>query len=156
MKKKMATLNELLTEPGVTDPTNEYIHDDVQFIIDKDLRTVAVPDRGIVAGVLGDKDVNRINFQMDRYYNGFDMSTFTIRVNYLNGNGIPKYYEVDDLTVEGDTMYFTWLVGSEVTVAVGDVPFVVHMFKTENDTIKQSFYTTINNTRYLKILDTIL
>ena len=152
----MATLNELLTEPGVTDPTNDYIHDDVQFIIDKDLRTVAVPDRGIVAGVLGDKDVNRINFQMDRYYNGFDMSTFAIRVNYLNANGIPKYYDVTDLTVEGDTMYFTWLVGSEVTVAVGDVPFVVHMFKTENDVIKQSFYTTINNTRYLKILDTIL
>ena len=152
----MATLNELLSEPGITDPANDYIHDDVQFIIDKDLRTVAVPDRGIVAGVVGDKDVNRINFQMDRYYNGFDMSTFTIRVNYINGNGIPQYYEVTDLTIEGDTIYFTWLVGSEATVAVGDIPFVVHMFKTENDVMKQSFYTSINNTRYLKILDTIL
>ena len=152
----MATLNELLSESVVTDIPNSYIHDDIQFIIDKDLRTIAVPDRGIVAGVRGDKDVNRINFQMERYYNGFDMSTFTIRVNYIDGNGIPKYYDVSDLTIEGDMLYFTWLVGSEATVAVGDIPFVVHMFKTENDVMTQSFYTSINNTRYLKILDTIL
>ena len=152
----MATLNELLSESVVTDVPNDYSHDDMQFIIDEELRTIAVRDRGIVACVRGDKDVNRINFQMERYYNGFDMSTFTIRVNYIDGNDIPKYYNVADLTIEGDMLYFTWLVGSEATVAVGDIPFVVHMFKTENDVMTQSFYTSINNTRYLKILDTIL
>lgn len=152
----MATLNELLAEPGITDPTTDYLHDDIQFIIDNDLRSIAVPERGIVAGVRGDKNVNRINFQMVRYYNGFDMSTFNIRVNYLTPEGIPNYYEVTDATVEGDMLYFTWLVDSDATEVVGDISFVVHLFKIENETVTQSYYTSINNTKQLKILDTIL
>lgn len=152
----MATLNELLAEPGITDQTTDYLHDDIQFIIDNDLRSIAVPDRGIVAGVRGDKNVNRINFQMVRYYNGFDMSTFNIRVNYLTPEGVPNYYEVTDATVEGDMLYFTWLVDSDATEVVGDISFVVHLFKIENETVTQSYYTSINNTKQLKILDTIL
>lgn len=152
----MATLNELLAEPVITNPVNDYLHDDIQFIIDNDLRAIAVPDRGIVAGVRGDKNVNRINFQMVRYYNGFDMSTFNVRVNYIAADGIPNYYEVTDSTVEGDMIYFTWLIDSDVTEVVGDISFVVHLFKLENEKVTQSYYTSINNTKQLKILDTIL
>lgn len=152
----MATLNELLAEPGITDPTTDYLHDDIQFIIDNDLRSIAVPERGIVAGVRGDKNVNRINFQMVRYYNGFDMSTFNIRVNYITPEGVPNYYEVTDSIAEGDMLYFTWLVDSDVTEVVGDISFVVHLFKIENEKVTQSYYTSINNTKQLKILDTIL
>lgn len=152
----MATLNELLAEPVITNPVNDYLHDDIQFIIDNDLRAIAVPDRGIVAGVRGDKNVNRINFQMVRYYNGFDMSTFNVRVNYIAADGISNYYEVTDSTVEGDMIYFTWLIDSDVTEVVGDISFVVHLFKLENEKVTQSYYTSINNTKQLKILDTIL
>ena len=32
------------------------------FVIDEDLRVIAVPERGVVLGVEGDKDANRIRF----------------------------------------------------------------------------------------------
>ena len=34
------------------------------YIIDEDLRVIAIPERGVVLGVEGDKDVTRIRFRM--------------------------------------------------------------------------------------------
>lgn len=72
----MASLEEIIAQISEED----YLHDPIQFIIDSDLRIVSIPGRGVVAGVVGDKNINRINFQMNRYYNGFDMSKFTTRI----------------------------------------------------------------------------
>ena len=91
----METLDEDISQMSEED----YFSDQIQFIIDSNLRIVSVPDRGVVAGVVGDKNVNRINFQMPRYYNGFDMSKFKTRINYVNANGNPNYYTVTDLTI---------------------------------------------------------
>lgn len=99
----MATLDEVVTEILGDD----YIHDSIQFVIDSDLRVISIPGKGVVAGVVGDKNVNRINFQISRYYNGFDMSKFTTRVNYVNARGNFNYYSVTDLTIEDDLIYFT-------------------------------------------------
>lgn len=105
----MATLDEVIAQISEED----YLHDPIQFIIDSDLRIVSIPGRGVVAGVVGDKNINRINFQMNRYYNGFDMSKFTTRINYINSKKILNYYSVTDMTIEDDLIYFTWLVESD-------------------------------------------
>lgn len=147
----MASLDELLQQTSASESTQDYLHDPIQFIIDSDLRLVAISDRGVVAGVVGDKKVNRINFQMPRYYNGFDMSTFATRVNYINAAGQMNFYSVSDLTIENDSLYFTWLLDSDVTAYVGNVSFVVNMRKTDGDVVTQSFYTTI--TDKLKVLE---
>ena len=149
----MASLEEVLNASSASDPINDYIHDPVQFIIDEDLRVISVDERGVVAGVVGDKNVNRINFHMPRYYNGFDMSTFQTRINYINPAGQANFYSVGDMTIDGDLIYFTWLLESDVTAYVGNVSFVVKMTKTENDTVTQCLYTTINNT--MRVLDGI-
>ena len=130
---------------SASDPVNDYIHDPVQFIIDSDLRVISVDERGVIAGVVGDKNVNRINFHMPRYYNGFDMSTFETRINYINPAGQSNFYHVGDMTIDGDLIYFTWLLESDVTAYVGNVLFVVRMVKTENDVITQCLYTAIND-----------
>ncbi len=133
----MATLEELLKENDT-----DYIHDDISFFIDSDLRIVTIPEEGVVAGVVGDKNINRINFQMVRYYNGFDMSTFITRVNYVNANGNPNYYNVDDVTVEDDYVLFTWLIERDAVAYIGDLKFAVRMFKAdENGTITNDFNT---------------
>lgn len=134
----MATLDEVILQAS----NQEYLHDDIQFIIDNDLRIVSIPDRGVVAGVTGDKNVNRINFQMPRYYNGFDMSEFTTKVNYVNANGNMNYYAVTDLTVENDTILFTWLIDSDAVAYSGVVVFAVNMIKMTGSEISQSFNTS--------------
>ena len=37
------------------------------FVIDEDLRIIAIPERGVVLGVEGDKDANRIRFRTVSY-----------------------------------------------------------------------------------------
>ena len=69
----MPTVDELLDDATGIEPA--YLNDDIQYIIDENLRTVTIPGNGVVLGVKGDKDTNRVNFQMMRYYNGFDLSS---------------------------------------------------------------------------------
>lgn len=133
---------------------DDYIHDPIQFVIDSDLRVISIPGKGVVAGVVGDKNVNRINFQISRYYNGFDMSKFTTRVNYVNARGNFNYYSVTDLTIEDDLIYFTWLVDSDVVAYAGIVMFAVNMFIADsNGKIIQSFNTS--NKGILNVLEGI-
>lgn len=146
----MATLDEVISQMSEED----YFSDPIQFIIDNNLRIVSVPDRGVVAGVVGDKNVNRINFQMPRYYNGFDMSKFKTRINYVNAKGNPNYYTVTDLTVKDDLLIFSWLVDTDVVAYVGTVAFSVNMVLTGDDgVIKQAFNTS--NVEKLKALEGI-
>lgn len=134
-------------------PDLDYLHDRIQFNIDENLRLIAVPSIGNVIGVVGDHNVNRVNFKMPRYYNGFDMSTFKVRVNYENVIGETNYYTVNDLTIEDDYMLFSWLVANHACVSEGTVTFSVRMFKKDNDTIIQEFNTTIASGRILPTID---
>lgn len=146
----MATLDEVIAQTSEED----YLHDPIQFIIDSDLRIVSIPDNGVVAGVVGDKNVNRINFQMNRYYNGFDMSKFITRINYVNAGGALNYYSVTDLTIEDELIYFTWLVDSDVVAYSGTVMFAVNMMITDSDgKIVQAFNTSDKG--QLRVLDGI-
>lgn len=146
----MATLDEVISQMSEED----YFSDPIQFIIDSDLRIVSVPDRGVVAGVVGDKNVNRINFQMPRYYNGFDMSKFKTRINYINANGNPNYYTVTDSIVKDDVVIFSWLIDTDVVAYAGKIAFSVNMVLTGDDgVIKHAFNTS--NVEKLKALEGI-
>lgn len=121
----------------------DYLHDEIQFDIDENLRIITIPPKGVVIGVCGDDNTNRVNFRMPRYYNGFDMSLFTVVVNYMNEEERKNYYEVTDLTVEDDYILFTWLVSSDATYVIGEILFSVKMIRIEGNRIKQSFNTSI-------------
>ena len=99
--------------------------------VDKNLRTLTVPNNGAVFGVVGDMSVNRICFSVPRYYSCFDMSEFTPRINYANPNGDANYYEADDLKSIEDTVKFTWLLSPDVTAYMGDVKFSLQLYKTD-------------------------
>ena len=134
--------------------SKDYIHDDVHFVIDSNLRIISIPSTGVIAGVVGDKNVNRATFQMNRYYHGFDMSVFTARVNYINANNMMNFYTVTDMTIEDDYIYFSWLIDSDAVAYAGDITFAVNMLITKGDgNITQSFNTS--NTGTLKVLDGI-
>ena len=135
----MATLYELLDDL----PQTHTLNDPVTFEIDEDLRTIHTPPRGNIIGVQGDNNVNHINFKMPRYYNGIDLSTFTIKINYKNALDTINSYFIDNLIFGTDTMTFSWLVSKEVTILTGTVRFVVKLFNTINDEINKFFSTAI-------------
>lgn len=121
------------------------------FVIDEDLRVIAVPERGVVLGVEGDKDVNRVRFRMNRHYRGTDLSGFNIRINYRSAEDEINYFTVTEKTVTDDAIYFVWLVGADAVAAKGTVYFVARFFTAEEDgTITQEFNTTLGNARTLE------
>lgn len=147
----MSSVDELLQAMS----ESNYLLDEVQFVIDENLRTIQIPPNGVVLGVRGDKDVNRINFQMSRYYNGFDMSEFLVRIEFHNATDQKGFYNVNDSTVDGDLIRFTWLVGQDACSETGTVQFQVYMFKFDenNEAVEQAFRSTINTARVLDKLD---
>lgn len=145
----------------------DYLQDEIQFRIDNDLRTIAIPADGVVLGVVGDKNVNHVNFQMPAWYNGFDMSKFRARINFIDASGNANYYTVTDMTVmtpegvevtgspgENDLIYFTWLVDSYATGYVGQVRFNVRLTKFDTNTtpatLLQAFNTQVNTCQVLE------
>nr|DAN17498.1 MAG TPA: apolipoprotein [Caudoviricetes sp.] len=113
----------------------------VTLTVDNNLRTITVPQEGIVFGVVGDVSVNRVCVSLPRYFGGFDMSEFIPRVNYVNPNGDANYYEADDMVKFEDTAKFTWLMSSDVTSYMGDVKFSFKLYKKEGENIIKAFNT---------------
>ena len=87
----MASIDELLESAN-----QAGCDDELSFIIDEHLRIITVPERGVVLGVEGDKDVNRVRFRMNRFYHGSDLSEFCIRINYQNADGDINYFTVTE------------------------------------------------------------
>lgn len=141
-------VDEVLAKMDTLDASEE----EIQYIIDENLRVISIPPLGVVLGVEGDKDVNSAKFKMVRYYKGIDLSKFEIRINFANANGDLSYYTVKNPTVTDDTLTFEWLVGYLVTKYKGTVRFVVRMITTDASTgeVQQAFDTTVGEARSLE------
>ena len=127
--------------------------EEFQFRIDEHLRTIAIPEKGVVAGVEGDLNVNIARFTMARYYHGRDLSKLNIRINYRNANGQVNYYTVSDATISGDSIVFSWEYAADVTQYKGNVQFVVYLFSATSAVLKQKFFTTLGTLEVLEGLE---
>lgn len=144
----MATVDELLAAE-----TTES-DDELSFLIDEHLRIITVPERGVVLGVEGDKDVNRVRFRMNRYYHGSDLSSFQIRINYQNADGEVNYFTVSEKTVDTDTFSFVWVVAADAVMTKGTVLFVVNCFTTDSsDVVQKAYHTTLGAASVLEGLE---
>lgn len=144
----MATVDELLAAE-----TTES-DDELSFLIDEHLRIITVPERGVVLGVEGDKDVNRVRFRMNRYYHGSDLSSFQIRINYQNADGEVNYFTVSEKTVDTGTFSFVWVVAADAVMTKGTVLFVVNCFTTDSsDVVQKAYHTTLGEASVLEGLE---
>ena len=144
----MATVDELLAAE-----TTES-DDELSLLIDEHLRIITVPERGVVLGVEGDKDVNRVRFRMNRYYHGSDLSSFQIRINYQNADGEVNYFTVSEKTVDTDTFSFVWVVAADAVMTKGTVLFVVNCFTTDSsDVVQKAYHTTLGAASVLEGLE---
>lgn len=140
----MATADELFAANG-----EDYI------VIDSYLRTMTFPASVKNIGVENDKDVHKLNFMMPRYFSEYDLSTFNIRINYLNAQGDGDMYVVTDPTVEDDAIYFSWLVGRHACLYKGAVTFIVCLKLADGEgDVAQEFNTTLASLQVLPGLET--
>lgn len=148
----MATADEILA--GAVEVASEGATQDKVLRIDNELRTISIPSVVKLLGVESDDDVNRIEFEMPRHYGEFDLSTFSVRVNYMNANGDGDIYKVVDLVADKEKMTFSWLVGRTAFMYKGEVQFVVCLKKIAEDfVVEQEFNTTVASLPVLQGLE---
>ncbi len=119
--------------------------DNSTFVIDKNLRTIAIPS-SFVLGVYHDMDTQIVPFEMPRYFNGIDLSEFTIRVNFLNSHGDGDIYLVHDQDIGEDTINFDWVVSRAAYLYAGNVNFVVCLKQVDSNSIVTREYNTTIST----------
>lgn len=131
----MPTAAELLNGVNEVDKT---------LVVDNSFRTIKIPSSVPNLGVEYDDDVLRLDFKMPRYVSGTDLSTFPIRINYINAKGESDVYTVRDFTVSDQYITFSWLVGPTATRYAGDTKFNICLKKIDSEGyIEQEFNTTV-------------
>lgn len=102
---------------------------DDTLVIDNNLRTITIPSSVTLLGVESDDNVNTLKFKMPKTYNGIDLSTFEVHINFRNANGDLGLYIVQDATVDGDNIKFSWVVGRQACAYNGTTRFIVCLCK---------------------------
>lgn len=116
--------------------------DDKTLVIDHYTRSIIIPSGIKSLGVENDDDVLRLNFRMPRYLGTVDLYEFNIYINYINAQGKDDVYDVDDATIVGDDITFSWRVGPTATAYIGTTSFNVRMIITDSDSVIQQEYNT--------------
>lgn len=120
------------------------------LVIDNDLRTIYVPQSEYVFGVYNDKDVLAVPFQMPRYYDGLDLSEFSIRINFLSASGVLAYEDAIDVEVGDDVITFKWLLGAAVFTSSGTLTFSVCLRQINENSLIVKEYNTTKATAVIK------
>lgn len=114
----MATTEELLAQLEAEDQSETPV-----CIIDPETRTITVPPEYQLLGVENDKRVERLYFQCPKIVgDNQDLSQdYILFINYVNANGDPDAYKIEDMQVDGDNITFSWLLEEKVTLYQGNI-----------------------------------
>ena len=66
-----------------------------------------------------------IPFEMNRYYDGIDLSTMLIQVHYINKSKEEDFDNVVNCEYSDDKIRFAWLIDRGVTYLAGDITFEI-------------------------------
>lgn len=135
----MSQAEELLNSLDATN-TSEESH----IVIGKD-RFITVPDALKRLAVQYDHDIETVTFDCPRYWDEHDMSTMAIYVNYICADNEPGRYQVKNVTVDSadsTIMHFDWTISKNVTMASGQIAFLVCVKNTDSDGVEKNHWNS--------------
>lgn len=116
-------------------------------------RTITVPDELKRIAVQYDHNIETVTFDCPRYWDGHDMSTMTIYINYLCPNMSTGSYWAQNVTIDPDDesiMHFDWTISRNVTEKEGKLKFLVCVAKTDvNGNVSQHWHSELNTDMYI-------
>ena len=125
----MSTVDEVLAAAEVVDAV---------CVIDGETRTISVPTEYKELGVESDEKVTRVKFQCPKIVgDNIDLTEYNLYINYRNAGNKLNSYLVEDVTITGDTINFSWLLSRHVTESPGTISYIV--------CAKKSDYTGVIN-----------
>lgn len=150
----MPTAEELLNQ--VTETSENEPGPTGYLTVDMESRRITIPPTITNIGTESDDEVKRLWFKMDRYYHDIDLSTFLVRINYLNAEGNGDVYTPEDVSVEDNALIFSWLIGRYAVSKVGNVKFAICCVDIkDHGVVDREFNTTIASLPVLEGLETV-
>ena len=131
----MSLAEQMLATMPLSEESSTLLADEEGHIVINESRQAIVPNELKTIAVTGDKDIETITFDCVRYWDGYDLSTFAIYLNYVlpdmtTGTYIPKSITTSD----GDKFYhFDWLIEKNITQKSGKISFAVTAVKTKQN-----------------------
>lgn len=122
----MATADDIFAEIETEEP---------HIIIDKS-RFITVPSELQRIAVQYDHDIETVTFDCPRYWDGHDLSTMIIYINYKLPNGARDSYHVNNVTIDStdtDIIHFDWTLSRNVTSISGKISFSVCAKNVDSD-----------------------
>ena len=130
MSKAEDLLNSLTEEEeGAVDTV---LSNEPHIVIGLD-RFITVPDQIKKIGVQYDHDIETITFDCPRFWDGNDLSTMKIYINYMREDGHVGMYLCDIVSIDGNIMHFNWTISGEVTQIKGNISFLVCIKRVDSD-----------------------
>ena len=116
-------------------------------------RVVTVPESLKRIGVQYDHNIETVTFDCPRYWDGHDMSTMVVYINYLTSNGDTGSFVAKNVTVDENDisiMHFDWTISKHVTSANGNIAFLVCIKNTNEDGLEINHWNSeLNRDLYI-------
>ena len=131
----MSTIDEVLAAAEVVDAV---------CVIDGETRIISVPTEYKELGVQSDEKVTRVKFQCPKIVgDNIDLTEYNIYINYRNADNKLNSYLVEDVTVTGDTINFSWLLSRHVTESPGTISYIVCAKKSDDTGVINEWNTKV-------------
>ena len=131
----MSTIDEVLAAAEVVDAV---------CVIDGETRIISVPAEYKELGVESDEKVTRVKFQCPKNVgDNIDLTEYNLYINYRNAGNKLNSYLVEDATVTGDTINFSWLLSRHVTESPGTINYIVCAKKSDDTGVINEWNTKV-------------
>ena len=131
----MSTIDEVLAAAEVVDAI---------CVIDGETRIISVPNEYKELGVESDEKVTRVKFQCPKIVgDNIDLTEYNLYINYRNAGNKLNSYLVEDVTITGDTINFSWLLSRHVTESPGTINYIVCAKKSDDTGVINEWNTKV-------------
>lgn len=131
----MSLAEEMLATMSLEDDATTYLsnEDEEEHIVINESRTAIVPNSLKTIAVAGDKDIETVTFDCVRYWDGNDLSTFAIYLNYVLPDLSVGTYIPESIVADGDVFHFDWKIKNNITAKNGKISFAITAIKTKQN-----------------------
>ena len=98
-----------------------------------------------------------IPFEMNRYYDGFDLINTAISIHYKTKSGIHGASKPVNVTFNDEKIRFAWLVDAGATIDVGTLEFEIHAYGsiTGSDGVPKGYVWKTKTNKNLNVLQSL-
>lgn len=117
----------MILHSGIRDDGNN-------FQIVPSTRKIVVPQSHKVIGTVGSHNSEQTTFQCPRMIDGHDVAACSDHfICWVNADGIYGRYDIENISVDDEYMYLTWVIDGGVTASAGYVSFAIHFEDKDGD-----------------------